>query len=125
PVGVMFNDCAISGAPCDELKQEVAAVYCSLLGSILASRRAGEELHHLTAAARCILWVGKITPDAHGGFHWRIHIFDQQAAQQVLPLDVGPGEDYFEVWYRHRHPEDVPRMHETAIFAIRSGQPSF
>ena len=42
-VGVFCNDTAISGAPVDPIKQEVLAVYCSLLGNMVARKRAEEE----------------------------------------------------------------------------------
>ncbi|HEX2905677.1 MAG TPA: HAMP domain-containing sensor histidine kinase, partial [Phototrophicaceae bacterium] len=37
--GFLVNDAAISGAPLDEVKQEVVAVFCSLLGNILARKQ--------------------------------------------------------------------------------------
>ncbi len=40
---VLFNDTAISGAPFDEAKQEIVAIFCSLLGSI----RKGRPPQHL------------------------------------------------------------------------------
>ena len=41
--GVMYNDSAITGAPLDEIQQELLAVFCSLLGNILDRKRAEEE----------------------------------------------------------------------------------
>jgi len=35
PIGMMFNDAALSGEPVDEAKQAHAAILCSLLGTIL------------------------------------------------------------------------------------------
>ncbi|HMF41257.1 MAG TPA: helix-turn-helix transcriptional regulator [Polyangia bacterium] len=35
PIGIMFNDTALSGEPVDEAKQAHAAILCSLLGTIL------------------------------------------------------------------------------------------
>jgi AraC-like DNA-binding protein len=35
PIGMMFNDAGLSGAPVDETKQAHAAILCSLLGTIL------------------------------------------------------------------------------------------
>ena len=35
PIGMMFNDTAVSGEPADEVKQAHAAILCSLLGTIL------------------------------------------------------------------------------------------
>ncbi len=47
PIAVFCNDAAISGAPCDERKQEVVAVFCSVLGSIMGRIRADEERREL------------------------------------------------------------------------------
>jgi PAS domain S-box-containing protein len=44
PVGLLYNDTAITHAPLDEVTQEVLAVYGSVLGSIIDSRRARDEL---------------------------------------------------------------------------------
>jgi AraC-like DNA-binding protein len=35
PIGMLFNDAGVSGAPVDEVKQAHAAILCSLLGTIL------------------------------------------------------------------------------------------
>lgn len=43
PIGVFCNDTAISGAPPNPIKQEVLAVYCSLLGNMVARKRAEED----------------------------------------------------------------------------------
>ncbi|HEY8241515.1 MAG TPA: PAS domain S-box protein, partial [Kiritimatiellia bacterium] len=43
-IAVFCNDCAVSGSPFDERKQEVVMVFCSLLGSIIERRRWEEGL---------------------------------------------------------------------------------
>jgi len=44
PSGIFYNDTAISGTPFNEAKQEVVAVFCSLLGSIIERKRAEEKI---------------------------------------------------------------------------------
>jgi PAS domain-containing protein len=44
PIGIVFNDNRISGAPLDPARQEMVAVYCSLLGNIIERKRAEEAL---------------------------------------------------------------------------------
>ena len=39
PIGIFYNDCAISGAPPNETVQETIAIYCSLLGNIIKRMR--------------------------------------------------------------------------------------
>lgn len=43
PIGVFCNDTAITGSAPDPIKQEVLAVYCSLLGNMVARKRAEED----------------------------------------------------------------------------------
>jgi len=44
-MGVLYNDTAITHAPVDEAQQEVLAVYCSLLGSLIELKHAEEAVH--------------------------------------------------------------------------------
>ncbi len=43
PIGIFFNDAAISRAPLDEVQQETLALYSSLLGHIIIRKRAAQE----------------------------------------------------------------------------------
>jgi PAS domain S-box-containing protein len=43
-LGVLYNDNAVSGAPLDETRQEIIALYCVTLGHILQRKRAEEAL---------------------------------------------------------------------------------
>jgi PAS domain S-box-containing protein len=43
-IGILFNDTACSGAPLDEMKQELTAVFCSLLAHIIERKRAEEQV---------------------------------------------------------------------------------
>jgi diguanylate cyclase (GGDEF)-like protein/PAS domain S-box-containing protein len=55
PVGVLVNDAGISGAPYDAVKQEMAAVLCSLLGNMIERRRATEALSESEEKYRTIV----------------------------------------------------------------------
>jgi PAS domain S-box-containing protein len=44
PLGILFNDSALSGRPVDEAQQELAAVYCSIIGSIIERRHLEEQV---------------------------------------------------------------------------------
>ncbi len=44
PVGVLFNDAAISGAEQDPAQQDILAVFCSVLGNIIRRRQVEESL---------------------------------------------------------------------------------
>lgn len=54
-VGVFCNDNAISGRPLDPARQEVLAVYCSLLGNIVARRRAEAEQRSAATQQRVMM----------------------------------------------------------------------
>ena len=45
-VGVLYNDAAITHATLNETQQDLTAVYCSLLGSLLELKRTEAELAH-------------------------------------------------------------------------------
>ena len=44
PLGILFNDSALSGQPVDEAQQESLAVYCSIIGSIIERRHLEEQV---------------------------------------------------------------------------------
>ena len=51
-MGVLYNDTAITHTPADEAQQEVLAVYCSLLGSLIELKHAEEALRESEALYR-------------------------------------------------------------------------
>lgn len=51
-IGFFCNDSAISGGPVDDVKQEITAVFCALLGSIIARKQAEAEQEAVQAQQR-------------------------------------------------------------------------
>jgi PAS domain S-box-containing protein len=49
PIGILFNDCAVSGRPIDEAQQEALAIYCSIIGSIIERKRLEERVQQSLA----------------------------------------------------------------------------
>lgn len=84
--------------------------------------RAEESLKYVMTHARCLLWHGMVTgpPDPAGTYRWHIRTLDEEAAQQFLPLPVLPGEHYMRVLHRHKHPDDVRPMRETAARCLET-----
>ncbi|MCB1070078.1 MAG: PAS domain S-box protein, partial [Kiritimatiellae bacterium] len=54
-IGAFCNDAAISGAPVDDVQQELLAVFCAILGNIIARKRAEEERAEAQVRQREIL----------------------------------------------------------------------
>jgi len=52
PIGVFCNDTALTHSAPDEIKQEVLAVYCSLLGNMVARKRAEQQQQGALAQQR-------------------------------------------------------------------------
>ncbi|MBT3271049.1 GAF domain-containing protein [Candidatus Poribacteria bacterium] len=91
------------------------------------TRTAREELHAVVSCARCLLWhatVERREPDFPAGryLHWDLQSFNEDAAQQFLPLDVAPGSSYLQAWYEAKLPEDDGPMYETAKNALMGGE---
>ena len=47
PIGVFYNDCAVTQTPVNETVQETLTIYCSLLGNIIKRMRMEAELKRL------------------------------------------------------------------------------
>ncbi len=66
PVGVLFNDAAISGKPLDPVSQEIVSLYCSSVGALVEKLNAEAELSEaraLLAAAIDQLPAGVLVVD--------------------------------------------------------------
>ncbi|MCZ7592564.1 MAG: PAS domain S-box protein [Kiritimatiellae bacterium] len=55
PIGIFCNDAALSGSSPDSIKQEVVAVYCSLLGNVVARKRVEEQQRAAIAQQRDVM----------------------------------------------------------------------
>lgn len=124
PIGIFFNDNGGTGAEFDEGKQNLVAVFCSLLGKILSGKRVEEELRSVTTSARCILWTATVEAN-EGDFDWKIKIHDDEAALQVLEIDARPGESYYDAWRRSLCRDQLDTMNEVSNRALRTGAPFY
>jgi signal transduction histidine kinase/CheY-like chemotaxis protein len=102
----------------------------------IAERRvADEELRKMATYARCMLWHGEVMglPGWEESafdydkslFRWQIRVQDEFAAQQLLPLEVLPGETYASAWIHARFKEDDVYMWRNAATALTQGHPGF
>ena len=64
-------------------------------------------------------------PHAARCFSWHVRVQDENAAQAVLPLDVGPSRNYFAAWMHSRHEPDSIEMGRTVMDAVLRGRSSY
>ena len=90
---------------------------------VTARRAAQDDLRYVSAHAGCLLWHAHVREkaDEPNGFAWSIHVFDEEAAQRFVVLDVAPGEAYADAWWRSRPSEDRARCNQTTREALRAG----
>jgi two-component system cell cycle sensor histidine kinase/response regulator CckA len=84
-------------------------------------KQAEEQLRFVLSGARCLLWHATVD-DELGHNVWHVHISNEEAAQQFLPLKLAPGQTYTDAWERSKFPEDVQRMDENSSTAFREGR---
>ncbi|MCC6443761.1 MAG: PAS domain-containing protein [Armatimonadetes bacterium] len=122
--GVLFNDTVISGSPVEEVRQELAAVFCSLMGNIIESKRAEESLRHVVQGAQCLLWHS-VVEEQERGFIWQTRVQNLETAWTILPVEVPPGWSYDHAWDNSKLLEDRPRMTENYVRALRAYAPGY
>jgi PAS domain S-box-containing protein len=98
---------------------------------ITEQTRAEEHLRRLAAHARCIMWHATIEgfpgwrlPRRPGQrrFRWNLSIHDEHAAQQIVALDVQPGQTYASTWLNCRDHGDVEAARPNSDAAFLNGQ---
>ena len=92
--------------------------------------QAREEMRAIMAGARCLLWhatvaTWEIDVEPWRHFEWDIRMFDTEAAQRFMPLDVPHGETYEVAWFGAKHPNDLRPMHDLATAAMLDGTPGY
>jgi signal transduction histidine kinase/ActR/RegA family two-component response regulator len=113
--------------------EELAGANAVLIRQIRERERVERELHNVTRHARCILWHATIDRDA--GFRrrfeglaplrWDMALYDEHAAQQILPLDVPAGSDMRTEFINSHHHKDAENMDRLSDAAILAGQTSY
>jgi PAS domain S-box-containing protein len=115
--GVFFNDTAGSGAPADPTQQELVAVYCSLLGTMIERKRDEERLRASEARlanAQRLAHLGNWELDLRTGeLHWSDEIF------RILGLEPAAGPVPRSRFWEFVHPDDAPRVRAASDAALR------
>ncbi len=123
-VGYLVNDSAITHAPLDEVKQEIAAVFCSLLASIITRKRAEEELLERNEFIQTVMDNLPIGLAVHtiddGVFQYMNHRFEQCYG---ISRELTPDVDAF--WVQTFHdPEFRERIRKRVVGDVSSGDPA-
>ncbi len=96
-------------------------------------RRFEQQLLSVMAHARCILWHADIRAidgddSSQGGtqrFSWALHVKNEEAAQQILPLNVSPDSTYAIEWVKSRDPQDALEIRERSSSALSRKESSY
>jgi PAS domain S-box-containing protein len=92
------------------------------LNKVLRHARAMFMRFQITAPAG---WEEKDAAWAAANFRWETLPFDEEVAQEVLPVDIPPGTPYDLGWARAKHPGDERSMGLVAHSALVSGSPTW
>ncbi|GAB4579096.1 MAG: hypothetical protein Fur0022_18340 [Anaerolineales bacterium] len=110
PIGVFYNDTAITHSPLDRTQQEIVVLFCSLIGNIIERKRAEEALSNSEKRFRALVeQLPAITySDAIGTLGRTVYISPQvETILGYTPEEWIEGELQF--WLSHIHPEDQER----------------
>jgi len=88
-------------------------------------RQAEERLQNILTGARCILWYAVVTEHKDAPLEWDLHIYNEKAAEQLIPLKRSRGQSYSDVWHHRMPPEDRIRMDATSAAAMREGKSGY
>lgn len=111
---------------------DLAAVVARLRHEIERRKDTTEEIRNVAAHSRCILWRAELSsstvsePGALGRCpSWIVHVQDENAAQEVLPLEVERDSSYYRAWTRARHPQDALAVSRRCLDAVLGGQKGY
>src|SRR5690242_11421328 len=84
---------------------------------------ADRDLRYVMAHANCLLWHAEVAEKEGepGAYVWQVRVFDEDAAQRFLPLDLLPGESFMDALHRNKHPDDVWPMNRVSAGALSAG----
>jgi len=115
--------------------EALASANDALGREVIERRQAESELRSVVSHARCLLWNATI--EAHPGWQehgpweddpslpsplrWNIHVSDDRAAQEIVPLDLHDGETYAAQFWQCRPEDDKRQTRRTSAAALRAG----
>ncbi len=95
-----------------------------LVFDVTERKRAEADFRYLMEHARCLIWHAYVEarqPPATG-YHWDVQVFDEEAAQRFLPLEIPPGQTYPIAFFLNKPPEDRVMVDRNAAAAFEAGR---
>jgi hypothetical protein len=102
----------------EKTKEQLVAELSELRAQLEQTHK--DRLQRVIANTHCILWEMSVTERA-GKYFWEMKYLDEEAAQNILPLELPPGESYQRAWDRAIDPDDFARAVDNASRALRAG----
>jgi PAS domain S-box-containing protein len=102
----------------EKSKEQLVAELAELRAQI--DQADGGRLQRVMANAHCILWEMDVA-EREGRLFWDMKYLDEEAAQDILPLELASGESYQQAWDRAIDPDDFSRIADNATRALRAG----
>ncbi|MCC2668806.1 MAG: domain S-box [Armatimonadetes bacterium] len=95
--------------------------------ALAAAHRNEAGVRYVMEHAHCLLWHARVTAPGITGppYRWDLHLFDPDAAQRFLPLDLEDDQPYMVGFHQAKPPEDQLRCDQNAWAALESGEPGY
>ncbi|MBV9470207.1 MAG: sensor domain-containing diguanylate cyclase, partial [Abitibacteriaceae bacterium] len=84
------------------------------------NRQMESQVQQVIRGARCLLWHAEVT-QVGGEYDWKTIVVNAAAAQEFLPVEIPPGDNYNAGFWRAKIDEDRSHMDEVAHAALQSG----
>jgi two-component system, cell cycle sensor histidine kinase and response regulator CckA len=110
-----------SGAPIRDENGNLVGVIL-VFHDVTERRRYEQEQRAVMSSARCLLWYADVWDSGRHDLHWIVTPVNEEAAQNLLPLEIAPGKTYAIAWSESRLPEDKYEMDEYANRVVRENQ---
>jgi signal transduction histidine kinase len=81
-----------------------------------------QEQRAIMGSAHCLLWYADIRDSGREDLHWDVIPVNEEAAQNLVPLEISPGRSFAIAWSESRLPEDKARMDAHANRVVREGR---
>jgi PAS domain S-box-containing protein len=119
--GVLYNDTAITHSPLNENQQEIGAVYCSLLGTLVERKRAEEALRRSEERFRA---AAEMATELI--FEWEpgTELIEwSDCLDELLGYPPGGFPRTFDAWLAAVHPGDRDHARQVVLQGLEVAQP--